>query len=264
MSLIFLKLGGSLITHKDHPMSANTDVIERIAGEIQDVRIKNPDMRIVIGHGSGSFGHYIATKNRTLDKPLKTREQWEGFSEVGYAAGALSHIVLTELINKGLPVVRFPPSAITKCADGDIVQMTTAPIRAALDAGLIPLVHGDIAFDVLIGGTIVSTEDVFFYLAQELFPDKLLLAGKYPGVLDNEGRLIQHITQKKYKQIQPQIGASETFDVTGGMSSKVISMLRLCQELPELIVRIFSGEKPGSITESLASDKEIEGTRISH
>ena len=53
---IFLKLGGSLITDKDKPYTARTQVIADIAKEIVAARKTDPDMELLIGHGSGSFG----------------------------------------------------------------------------------------------------------------------------------------------------------------------------------------------------------------
>lgn len=42
--------------------------------------------------------------------------------------------------------------------------------QAALDAGIVPVVHGDVAFDEELGGTIASTEDIFAFLAKEMAP----------------------------------------------------------------------------------------------
>lgn len=42
--------------------------------------------------------------------------------------------------------------------------------KAALRAGLVPVVHGDVAFDEELGGTVASTEEIFSFLARELAP----------------------------------------------------------------------------------------------
>jgi len=44
------------------------------------------------------------------------------------------------------------------------------PFQAALDAGVVPVVHGDIAFDQELGGTVASTEEIFTFLAREMTP----------------------------------------------------------------------------------------------
>ena len=59
---------------------------------------------------------------------------------------------------------------------------TDYPIRAALSNGLLPVIHGDVAFDEIRGGTILSTEDLFAHLAHQLHPQRILLAGLEAGV----------------------------------------------------------------------------------
>ena len=53
----FLKLGGSLITDKSQPYTARLEVIDRLAQEILQARQENPGLLLLLGHGSGSFGH---------------------------------------------------------------------------------------------------------------------------------------------------------------------------------------------------------------
>ena len=62
--LTFLKLGGSLITDKDSPHTARPEILRRLAEEIAAARQHNPAMQLIIGHGSGSFGHMPAKKIR--------------------------------------------------------------------------------------------------------------------------------------------------------------------------------------------------------
>ena len=47
------------------------------------------------------------------------------------------------------------------------------------------------------------------------------------------------------------LAGAATTDVTGGMADKVLLAMRLAQELPDLEVRIFSGEEPGRVTDAL-------------
>ena len=62
---MLLKLGGSLITDKNQPNQARHNLIHRIAEEISTIIKENPGMRIVLGHGSGSFGHMPAHRYGT-------------------------------------------------------------------------------------------------------------------------------------------------------------------------------------------------------
>ena len=56
MEVVLVKLGGSLITDKRQPETAREDVIERLAGELAE--LGQDGVRLVLGHGSGSFGHH--------------------------------------------------------------------------------------------------------------------------------------------------------------------------------------------------------------
>lgn len=42
--------------------------------------------------------------------------------------------------------------------------------QAAVAAGIVPVIHGDVAFDEELGGTVASTEDIFAFLARKTPP----------------------------------------------------------------------------------------------
>ena len=64
-NLQFLKLGGSLITEKDLPRTPLLEVIERLVGEIASVLSGKVNLKLLLGHGSGSFGHVPAKEYGT-------------------------------------------------------------------------------------------------------------------------------------------------------------------------------------------------------
>ena len=76
-------------------------------------------------------------------------------------ATELSQLILGELLDAGLPVIRFQPSAMLTARDGRLHSLSVAPLMLALEQQLVPMVHGDIALDSKIGGTILSTEALF-------------------------------------------------------------------------------------------------------
>jgi isopentenyl phosphate kinase len=90
--------------------------------------------------------------------------------ETAAAALRLAHIVRDIFLAEGLPVVAIQPSASALCRDGKLVELATKPIEFALMHHLVPLVHGDVAFDETSGMTIASTEMIFAYLAPILKP----------------------------------------------------------------------------------------------
>ena len=247
--LVFLKLGGSLITDKSTPRSPRREVVARLANEIRDALAETNDLRLVLGHGSGSFGHVPAKKYGTrqgVDAP----NEWQGFTEVWYEAATLNRIVIENLHAVGLPAISFPPSAGVLANDGQVESWEIQGLIASLNAGLLPVVYGDVAFDQVRGGTILSTEDVFVHLAKKLHPSRILLAGIDDGVwadFPDCSQLISEITPEKWAHILPSLGDSLATDVTGGMASKVREMLNLVEEIPGLEVFIFSGNQPGNV-----------------
>lgn len=260
--LLFLKLGGSLITDKRAVEVVRENVLARIASEIAAARKLRPEMRLIIGHGSGSFGHTAAARYRTRDG-VNTIEQWEGFCQVSAAAARLNRHVCEALLSAGIPVVTFQPSASALCDDGQLIEMATGAIDEALQAGLVPLVYGDVAFDHGRGGTIVSTEQVLSYLARKYHPGWLLLAGDTTGVYDLDGRLVPHITTENFALVRQALGGSAGTDVTGGMESKVRGMLALTEVLPGLSIRIFSGLDSGRLRDVLLAPHKPAGTLLS-
>jgi isopentenyl phosphate kinase len=275
--LVFLKLGGSLITDKTQPYTPRLDVIEDVALQISTVLQTHPNLRLVLGHGSGSFGHVAASEYRTRDgfiprsSPLLHRERdktdenyWKGFAEVWYQASALNQFVMKALRKTNVPAIALPPSANVVASDGQVSIWEMTPIRMALAAGLVPVIYGDVTFDEVRGGTILSTEDLFGFLTRALNPERILLAGLESAVWEDfpaRTRKVETITPQTFSEISEGVGKADGADVTGGMEAKVTQMLALVQQNPELKIQIFSGAESGSIVRALTG--ETLGTWIS-
>jgi isopentenyl phosphate kinase len=261
--LIFIKLGGSLITDKMRSFTPRLDTLRRLAAEIAEARALLPGLRLIIGHGSGSFGHVPAQEYKTHDG-VSTSSQWEGFSAVWREARTLNQLVIQAMLDANLPVIAFPPSSCVLTQDHSILSWDTRPIKAALDANLIPVVNGDVTFDAEIGGTILSTEEAFYYLAECLYPQRILLAGMERGVWKNFPEcteVIPTITPLTYNNIKGYLSGSMAVDVTGGMLQKVSSMVELVSRQSNLQISIFSGDIANHTLKALLGEKH--GTLIS-
>lgn len=269
---VFLKLGGSLITDKTRQETPRHDVLARLAGEIAAARAARPDLRLLLGHGSGSFGHFAGRQYGTRQGIVAGQEArgWYGYAVTGAAAARLNRLVTDALVEAGLPAVTFQPSASARCADGRLLDMAWQPIARALDCGLLPVVHGDVALDDVRGCTIISTEEIFAYLAEHLRPSRILLAATVDGVYtgdplrDSAARRIPILRASVGWGSTPPfaLGGSHGVDVTGGMESKVREMAALVQVHPGLVVRILSGERPGDVTRALVEPAADLGTQI--
>ena len=272
--LIFLKLGGSLITDKTLPYTPRLDKLSDLAAQIS-AALSTRQLSLVLGHGSGSFGHTAAKEYKTREglphsnpSPLERWVRgeggyWAGFAEVWYQASALNRFVMESLYAAGVPSLALAPVSAVTASNGKVSRWNLTPLKAALAAGLVPVIYGDVIFDTVRGGTILSTEDLFEHLARDLRPQRILLAGLEGAVWADfpERRLqVEKITPASFAGVKAGVGASHGADVTGGMESKVRQMLALVTEIPGLTVQIFSGEPPGNIQKALSG--EILGTEI--
>ena len=267
--LVFLKLGGSLITDKTKPYTPLLDMMDDLALQVATTLQTQPNLRLVIGHGAGSFGHVAASEYKTRDgyprpSPLAHRERdqneenyWEGFAEVWYQASTLNRYVMKALHKGNVRAISLPPSSSVIASEGKVSVWETTPIRMALSSRMVPVIFGDVVFDEIRGGTILSTEDLFMHLARALSPERILLAGLESAVWQDfpaRTKKIEKITPNTFDQISSGIGKADGADVTGGMESKVKQMLELIENNHELTIQIFSGTEPGNIVRALTGE----------
>jgi isopentenyl phosphate kinase len=243
-------------------------VLTRLAAEIVAALADRPDLRLLIGHGSGSFGHMAARKHNTR-AGVTSPEGWRGYAETARAAARLNRLVVDALWEAGVPALAIQPSASAQCRDGELLALAERPVRVALDHGLAPVVYGDVALDRVRGGTIISTEEIFAWLAPRLAPQRVILVGEVAGVLSADpasgvaGELIAAITPDTLPDLAQALGGSRGVDVTGGMVAKVAAMLALAQAVPALAaIQIISGLVPGLVRAVLADPDLRAGTRI--
>jgi isopentenyl phosphate kinase len=244
------------LTDKREKEKPRQTVIQRLAQEIQRARSEQPGLQIVLGHGSGSFGHVYASTFGTR-AGVTTAAQWFGFAQTADAAARLNRIVVAELLAAGVPAWSIQPSVALRCADGRVAAGPESIVAAALARGLLPVIFGDVALDSVRGGTIASTEEIFQALDDTLLPSKIILAGEVGGIysadplLDPSAALIPAVTLKSFEEIRSGLGGSHGIDVTGGMAAKVEQALGWIAKRPALSVLICSGLEPDNLYHAL-------------
>ena len=266
--LVLLKLGGSIITEKTQPNTPNMPVLNRLAAEIKAaLDARGDSLGLIIGHGSGSFGHVAAQKYKTTQGDLGA-ESWLGLVEVVAAASRLNRIVMDALLAAGVPAVQFQPFASVRTRKSQLMYMETYSLKAVLNHGLVPVVYGDAAIDAVQGMNIVSTEKIFDNLARELNPERILLAGDVDGVYlgdpktNPDAELVEDIDSSNWDEIAAALGGSQATDVTGGMFTKVRDMYHLTLAMPPMQAMIFSGLEPGNVENALLGQVADFGTVI--
>ncbi|MBI4130257.1 isopentenyl phosphate kinase family protein [Candidatus Roizmanbacteria bacterium] len=260
--LIFVKLGGSLITDKKKPYTARSEAITRLAKEIAVARF-HKHIGLVIGNGAGSFGHVAAQQYQT-QKGILNKESIYGFARVQDAVARLNRLVTGALLDVGESAVTITPSSSIVARAGEIVEFSLEPIIHLLSLSMIPVVYGDVVVDTKTGCSIFSTEKLLNYIALALAGrgytiKQLVHYGTTSGVLDSNGNTIQKITPSSYRSLKNIIKGSEGIDVTGGMAHKVEEALWLAKQgIPSYIMNGFD---QGQLSKLLLG-KPVIGTRI--
>lgn len=246
-TVIFVKLGGSFITEKDKPYTLATERLRQGLGQVKELLDSQPGMQLVLGHGSGSFGH-AAAKGLDLASGLRDQNALLNFQRVWFAAQQLHRLVITEAQGLDMPVISFPASAAALTENKTILGWDLSSLQAALERGFIPVVYGDTVMDTAKGGVILSTEAQFAWIANSVRPERVFLLGTEKGVFADfpaRTQLIPKISASA--ELSRNIIGSEFVDVTGGMLAKVQAMQQLCREIPGLRANILSGHEPHAL-----------------
>lgn len=257
--VVLVKLGGSLVTEKGRDATPREATIERLAGEIARARGARGDP-LVLGHGSGSFGHPPAARHG-LRSGLDGPDSLRGLATTQARAVRLHRLVVDALRDAGVPTFSVAPSSAAVARDGVLEPMALEPLVLALEWGLVPVTHGDVVADRTRGATIASTEEVFARLARDL-PERgwrvtrVLWLGDAEGVLDASGTVVPEI--RAGGPVPDGVGGAMAPDVTGGMAHRV----EIALELAELGVASWIGDgAPGRLEAALAGDVRT-GTRV--
>ncbi|MDQ7030190.1 MAG: isopentenyl phosphate kinase [Ardenticatenia bacterium] len=265
--LIFVKFGGSLITDKTARFAVRHQVLTRLAQELAEAMAHVPELRVVVGHGSGSFGHLVARE--TGYRREHGFPSARALAHVGDAAARLNAVVRAALLAAGVPAVSVPPSASGTGSRGELYTLAVEPYERLLAWGGVPLTYGDVVMAPE-GGTVVSTETIFRFLAPKLRPVRILLLGDVAGVYTSDPHtpseacspaLIPTITPATWTAARSGLAGARGADVTGGMAAKVNEMVALVRALPGLEVLVASGLEPGMLRRALLGHR-VTGTWI--
>lgn len=258
--VVLIKLGGSLITDKARPETPRPEVIARLAQEIAE---QGP-FRLIVGHGSGSFGH-VAARRYGIAEGIRSADQLPGIPLTQQRAAALHRLIVEALSDAGALPFSIAPSSCIVTAAGHPVAFADEPLLRALENGLLPVLYGDVVMDREQGAAICSTEKVFETVARCLLDKgwkirRALWLGETDGLYDEKGQTIPRVSATSFKEATQAIGAPKGTDVTGGMRLRLETALTLAQwGIPSLLL---NGLTPGVLEKALRGEA-VPGTEIS-
>jgi len=258
---IILKLGGSVITRKEKPSTANLQAIRRLASEISSAEAAP----LVVVHGGGSFAHPLAKRYAIKEGYKGKASQALGFALTHQAMVALNKLVVDALIQNKLPAVAVSPSSCVVTKSGRIQAMMEEPLKKLLQTGFVPVLYGDAVLDSDLGFTILSGDQLIAYLAMRLNAQRIIVGIDVDGLYtadpktDSSARLISHITLNKLKSMRQQIEEAKVTDVTGGMLGKIAELIPSIEK--GITALIVNATKPKNVYKALKGEKVI-GTLI--
>ena len=242
--MILIKLGGSIITNKQKPLTPNISAINKIA--IQLKKIREP---IIIVHGGGSFGHYWSIRYDMHTRPAKYSKK--GIAVVKNSMIELNKIILDSFLKNKLNPYCLPPTDFMY-GDKAITKKVKEISRIAKD-GLVPVSYGDVLWHGKNKFYILSGDKIMGILAKVLKPRLAIF------VLNVDGVYSDMKTKKILHEIKGQKTAISKvrMDVTGGMARKIKEATMISKD--GVNVFLVNGNKPERIVNAIKG-KKFEGT----
>ncbi len=254
-----VKLGGSAITDKSKDCTPDLPVIHRSAEQIS--RYKEP---LIVLHGGGSFAHPIVRRARLQDG-YRDRSQLEQVSETELFLDQLTRIVGVSLLLVGKPFVPIRPLSFVLMRNGRIVDAFVRPIEKAVDLGLVPLIHGDLAFDLVKGFGVLSADTLASFLGSSFRALRVLYGCDVDGVytgnpkVSASAQIIPRVDRTNATRVLRSLRRERTSDATGGMLGKVKEAVQLAKNGCEC--HIFNLKRENALEKALQGAPST-GTRF--
>ena len=241
--MILLKLGGSIITNKEKPLTPNRSIINNISRHLK--KVKEP---MIIIHGGGSFGHYWSVKYDMHTKP--DRYNSKGVALVKNSMVELNSIILEAFLKSGLNPYCVPP---TDFMIGNTPINKKVKELPKIARSVIPVSYGDVMWYGKNKFYILSGDKIMGILSKILRPRLVIFATNVDGIYSD----------MKTKNLLSEFNSSKvttskvTMDVTGGMTRKI----QEAEKISKMGIKVFftNGKFPERIVNAI-NGKDFEGT----
>ncbi len=238
--MILIKLGGSIITNKEKPLSVRRKTINKLAKSLK--KINEP---MIIVHGGGSYGHYWSVKYNMHTKEKKY--DLRGVAIVKNSMIELNKIILDSLLKNKLNPYCLPPTDFM--SGNKPISKKVKEIEKIAKSGLIPVTYGDALWYGQKKTYILSGDKVMTHLAKILRPRLCIFVLNEDGLYSDlkSKKLIYELRDKRY------LISENKMDVTGGMTRKVEEALKISKI--GMNVFFVNGNKPERILKAVRNRK---------
>lgn len=257
--LTILRIGGSVITHKETAMKINTVAIKQLSTEVAKVVKSGKIKNLVIIIGGGSFGHPIAREYNIGQTASPVKNMIRGYALNQYAMMQLRSLIVKELIDNDL-------SAMSIQYQGGIYQtdekINLSSLQFLLNLGIIPVISAEPLIEQN-NARIVSPDEIVYILSSHLRPSRAVFALDVDGIftedpkLSPKAKLIGEFYPKFLDKTK--LDGAQYTDVTGGMYGKMSFYLAIARLGIE--VKIINGTKPQRIEKALIGENVL-GTLV--
>lgn len=254
--LVVVKLGGSVITNKDVPLAPRVENMRLIASELSAAISIRPDLKIVIIHGGGSFGHFYAKKfglGTTLAKSSA-----EGIAMTSASMIKLHSILLELLCASAFFCRTILPTELYGRGVSGVNSEGMDKIEEIFANNLFPITFGFVNLTNS-GAFILSGDKIALDLASKSRVATTLFVMDVDGVYPSpelKGDILPELSREN-----PKISSSaKEFDVTGGIRAKISVGFALADLGTD--VYFLNGTKPGRLQNALTDPTQVIATRI--
>jgi len=217
--VLVIKAGGSAITYKSRPYTANKEAMRNLATQLAGL-----DEQVILIHGVGSFAHPPAKQYRIDLGSDGTHERIYGLAVTHFRAGELAQMLIGVLIDAGLATLYCRASSLFVTRQRRIATFYREPVERYLDLGLIPVLHGDGPVDRGQGFCVLSGDQIAVDLARRFRARKVIFCMDVPGIL-REGRVIDHLRFGQIDDLYRHI--ADNHDASGGLMAKLLEIRTL-------------------------------------
>ena len=242
--MILIKIGGSVITNKEKPLSSREKTIENLSKSLKKI-----NESIILVHGGGSYGHYWSIKYNMHTKEKKY--DLRGVAIVKNSMIELNKNILTSMLKNKLNPYCIPPTDFM--FGNKPITKKIKEIEKIAKTGLIPVTYGDALWYGQKKTYILSGDKIMTHLAKILKPRLCIFA------LNEDGLYSDLKIKKLIYELQgerPTISKNK-MDVTGGMTRKVEEASKIAKM--GLNVFFVNGNKPERIVKAV-KNRTFEGT----
>jgi isopentenyl phosphate kinase len=244
--LLIIKLGGSIITFKDKPLTPNYQAIEKLSGVIKELKKL---YKIIIVHGGGSFGHYWSVKYDMHTKPSIYPD--EGVSRVNESMTKLNHIIVEKFISRDLKPFTIHASSFVfnnmECSRDRLMNV----MDMIENNDIIPITYGDVVHTTKGNFSILSGDALMKILSINLNPMLSIFTTNVDGIYDSlgSGKIISNMLVSENNELLTNTDTNIEFtnipfDVTGGMKRKLSESINIVKNgIPVYMINGFYPER---------------------